>query len=268
MNIKKNINLLHFSKIIIVTLFYVISILFSSCVTQRNLEYLQYKSNKAFAINETYTDNYRLKPDDELFIQIASSDNAEVNVFANALAQQGYSIGSIEPYGASLVSYPVDKNGNIYLPVIGVLSVIDKTLEEVSEIITDSLTNILSQPLVTVKLVNRYVSVLGEVLNPGHYIFTKNKLTIYDAIGLAGDITDYGNRKEVVLTRNENGKNNRIIVNLTDVDILSSEYYYIKPGDMIYVKPLRKKFWGMRQFPYSVVLSTITTAILIYNVIK
>jgi polysaccharide export outer membrane protein len=132
----------------------------------------------------------------------------------------------------------------------------------------DSLTNVLSQPLVTVKLVNRYVSVLGEVRNPGHFPYSQDKLTIYDAIGLAGDITDYGNREEVILARNENGKNIRINVNLNKSDMLASTYLYIRPNDIVYIKPLRKKFWNLRQFPYNVVLGTITTALLIYTVIQ
>lgn len=240
----------------------------TSCVTQRNVEYIQDKNNTIKAFNEAQIDDYKLKSTDELYIQVNSPDEAAVNIFTNTSTQQIYNLGSLQPYGASLISYTIDKEGFILLPVIGRLFVKDKTLSEVSEMITESLVNILSRPMVSVKLVNRYVSVIGEVRNPGHFAYAQDKLTIYDAIGLAGDITDYGNRKQVILTRNENGINNRININLTRSDILSSQYYYIRPGDVIYVKPLRRKFWNMRQFPYTVVLSTVTTAILIYNVIQ
>jgi polysaccharide export outer membrane protein len=248
--------------------FIIFTLLISSCVMQRNVEYLQDKNKNTKTFNEAQVEDYRLKPNDELYIQINSLDDAAANIFSGTSAQQFYNSGSIQPYGASLVSYSIDKEGYLHLPVIGSLSVKDKTLAQVSLMLKESLTNILSQPVVSVKLVNRYVSVLGEVRNPGHFAYAQDKLTIYDAIGLAGDITDYGNRKEVILTRNENGKNIRINVDLTHSEILSTNCYYMRPNDILYVKPLRKKFWGMRQFPYSVILSTITTALLIYNVTK
>jgi polysaccharide export outer membrane protein len=152
--------------------------------------------------------------------------------------------------------------------VIGNIFVKGKTLPEVSITIKDSLYHILNQPIVTVKLVNRYISVLGDVRSPGHYSFSQEKLSIYDAIGYAGDITDYGDRNHVILVRNENGQNIRANLDLTKSDILASDYYYLRPNDIVYVKPLRNKFWGMRQFPFSLIFSTITTGLLIYNIFK
>jgi polysaccharide export outer membrane protein len=154
------------------------------------------------------------------------------------------------------------------MPVIGRILVRDKTLTEVSTILKDSLSHILNQPVVTVKLVNRYVSVLGEVKNPGHFPYSQDKLTIYDALGLAGDITDYGNRNKVILIRNINGENIRINVDITKSDILISDYYNLRPNDIVYVKPLRNKFWGMRQFPFEILFSTLTTALLFYSIFK
>ncbi len=78
---------------------------------------------------------------------------------------------------------------------------------------------------------------------------------------LAGDITVYGNREQVILVRNENGENKRINVNLLNSEILAADYYNLRPNDIIYVKPMKKRFWGLAQFPYAVILSTITTAL-------
>lgn len=239
--------------------------LLSSCVTQKEVEYLQDSKKDNNAYNDPQSKEYRLKPDDELYIQISSLDDASANIFSGSNTQQTYYMGSIQPYGASLMSYTVDKDGYIHLPVIGSMLVKDKTLPQVSEVIRSALVNILNQPLVNVKLVNRYVAVLGEVNNPGHYVFPKNKLTIYEAIGMAGDITDYGNRKEVIIIRNENGKNTRYSINLTNSEVLASDLYYLQPNDMVYVKPMNKKFWGLRQFPFTVWLSILTTAVLYYN---
>lgn len=239
-----------------------------SCVTQKNLEYLHEDKNAFKAYNEAFVEEYKLKPDDELYIQINSLDDPSSNVFSVNSAQQLLSMGTIQPYGASLISHTIDKEGFLLLPVIGRISAAGKTTSQVGDIITQSLTNILSQPMVSVKLVNRYVTVIGEVRNPGHFAYAQDKLTVFDALGMAGDITDYGNRKEVIMTRNENGKNIRIPVNLTKSELMASNNYYVRPNDIIYVKPLRKKFWGLREFPYSVLLSTITTGLLIYSAIK
>jgi len=85
---------------------------------------------------------------------------------------------------------------------------------------------------------------------------------------LAGDITDYGNRNKVILVRNENNNNLRINIDLTKSDLLSSGYYFLRPNDIIYVKPMTKKFWGMRQFPWQVFFSAITTGLLIYEIVR
>lgn len=240
--------------------------LLSSCVTQRDVEYLYDSGVTTF--NEAEFSDYKLKPNDELFVRINSLDEGAANVFSSAGAQTSTYTGGISPYGASLQSYSIDKEGNLLLPLIGNIFVKDKTLSQVSLILRDSLEHILNHPIVSIKLVNRYVTILGEVRNPGHFTFSQDKISIYDAIGLAGDITDYGNRHDVILVRNENGENHRISLDLGRSDALASTYYNIRPNDIIYIKPLKKKFWSMRQFPYSVLLSTITTAILLYEVIK
>ena len=239
----------------------------SSCVTQRRVEYLQDRDKNIKSFKEADYSDYKLKPNDELYIQINSLDEAAANVFS-AGKEQAYYVGTMQPYGASLMSYSIDKDGYLLLPVIGKVLVKDKTVSEVSTILKDSLNHVLNQPIVSVKLVNRYVSVLGEVKNPGHFSYSQDKLTIYDALGLAGDITDYGNRDNVILIRNINGENIRINVDITKSEVLSSDYYNLRPNDIVYVKPLRNKFWGMREFPFTILLSTLTTGLLIYNIFK
>lgn len=240
----------------------------SSCITQSSVEYLQDGSKFSTFFNEAQIDDYKLKPGDELYIQISSIDDATSNVFSSTNTQQNVNIGSTQSYGAYLSSYTVNRDGFLLLPVIRPIPVQGKSITQVSDTIKKSLVNILNQPQVTVKLVNRYISVLGEVKVPGHFVYTQDKLTIFDAISLAGDITDYGNRKEVTITRNEDGKILRISVDLTRSDILASNYYYLRPNDIIYIKPLRQKYWRLQQIPYAIILSTITTGLFFYSVFK
>lgn len=243
-------------------------LIFSSCVTQRNIEYLQRESNDVQSFETTVPDEYKLKPNDELYIQISSIDDPSSNVFSNTGNQQGINLGTIQPYGASLSSYTVNKDGILLFPVIGSIAAEGKSVAEVSETIKKSLDNILNQPVVSVKLVNRYISVLGEVRSPGHFTFAQEKLSVFDALGFAGDITDYGNRNDITIIRNENGKNILIPVDLTNTKVLASEYYYLRPNDILYVKSLKKKLWSFQQVPYAIILSTITTGLFIYSVFK
>jgi polysaccharide biosynthesis/export protein len=252
-----------FNTIMAMTIFFFI---LTGCVTQRDLEYMHAKDKNIQAYTEAEMPDYKLKPNDELYIQFSSLDPAEASIFADSRGQQ--STTTMDPYGAYLISYSIDKDGFLLLPVLGKINVKDKTLSQVSSILTDSLSHILSQPMVKVKLVNRYISILGYVAKPGHYSYSQDKLSIYDALGLAGDITIYGNRKEITLTRTENGKNTRKYIDLTSPDILGSEYYYLRPNDMIYVKPLKKRFWGMQEFPFAIILSALSVTLLFYTVIK
>jgi len=267
MRIFKNYTIKRIGTIIVISL--ITAVFFSSCVTHRNLQYLQDKDNKdkiIISYVEAKIPDYKLKPNDELNITIKSLDDPTTNVFQTLGNQQGSNSGYTTPYSASLTSYMIDKTGFIQLPVIGNMYVEDKTIPEVISMLQDSLTNILNSPSVTVKLVNRYVSVLGEVARPGNFSYSQEKLNVFDALGLAGDITTYGDRNEVILVRNENGKNIRVKIDLTSADLMASEYYYLRPNDMIYIMPLHKKFWGLAQFPWTVLLSTISTVILIYTV--
>lgn len=236
---------------------------FMSCVTQKDLIYMRDKQEALEIFKDAQVPDYKLRPNDELYITIKSLDDVSTNVFMQA-GQASNNI-NLSPYSASLMSYQIDRDGKLQLPVLGDIHVADLTISEVTSIMQDSLQYILSQPTVTVKLVNRYVTVLGEVAVPGHFSYSKERFTIYDALGTAGDILDFGNRHEVVLTRNVNGENKRYIIDLGKPEMLSSELYYIRPNDMIYVKPMKKKFWDLRTFPYGFTIAFVSAAIAVYT---
>lgn len=243
-----------------------ISFLFSSCVTQQKIEYVQNKDHQSKEFTNSPFHDYTLKLNDKLYIQISSLDDAQSTI--SATTQSNQYMSSINPYGASLMSHTVNKDGYVDLPVIGKVLVKDKTVDEVTAMLKEALKNVLNLPIISVKLVNSYISILGEVRNPGRFVYAEDKLTLFDALAMAGDITDYGDRKALIHVRNINGKTIRTEVDLTKSDIASSEFFFLQPNDMIYIKPMRNKFWGLRQFPFAIVLSSITTAILVLNYVK
>ena len=117
---------------------------------------MQDKNEDIRTFREADFPDYKLKPNDELYIQVSSLDEAAAGIFANT-KENAYLVGTIQPYGASLLSYSVDKDGLLHLPVMGSIAAKDRTLSELGEVIKDSLTHVLNQPIVSVKLVNRYV---------------------------------------------------------------------------------------------------------------
>jgi polysaccharide export outer membrane protein len=142
-------------------------------------------------------------------------------------------------------SYLVDKNGDILFPVLGKIKVQNLTVIELQNLLIKELSNYLSNPMVTVQLTNNRVKVLGEVLKPGFVDIENNqRYSILDAITFVGDITVYGDKKAVKLFREtDDGKMERIVLDLTSSDIFASPYFYLKQNDIVVVDPnkTRKK---------------------------
>jgi polysaccharide export outer membrane protein len=117
-------------------------------------------------------------------------------------------------------------------------------------------------------MINNYVSLLGEVQRPGKYPIYKDRLTIFQALAMGGDLSDFSNRQKIRLIRPTVTGNIIKEFSLNDISIMSSEFYYVMPNDVIYAKPMKGRIFQMNAFPYSLILSTVTTFVLILNVLK
>lgn len=137
--------------------------------------------------------------------------------------------------------YLVDKNGNIELPIVGKIHVSGHSTSEAADIITQKAKEFYNDPIVNVRLVNFKITVLGEVNRPSQYIVPDEKVSIVDAIGLAGDLTIFGKRENILLVRNEGGKRVYARLDLNSSDVFNSPYFYLKQGDIVYVEPERRK---------------------------
>jgi polysaccharide export outer membrane protein len=142
----------------------------------------------------------------------------------------------------AIQTYIVDKEGNINYPVIGQVHLAGLTLSQAIECIKKSVSNYVNDPVVNIKIMSFQVTVLGEVLKPGIVFVNHEKISIMDAIGAVGDLTIYGNRKNVLLIReNNNGTIDRIRLDLTSPDLFSSPYFYLQQNDKIYIEPNKAK---------------------------
>ena len=249
-----------------------LAVVAASCSTPlREVTYLNGIKTNLTYINGPVPDEYRIRPNDQLFIQVISDDPTNA-AFLNLINTQG-TFGSLGSNNNSLelITYLVDEHGNINYPQLGEINVEDMTTCQVRDIIQGKVDYYLKSASVFVKLVNRNITVLGEVRNPGQKLMVKNKLTIFEALGSAGDITDYGNRQNVKLIRELPEGKHIAELDLTDPQLLVSPYYYVLPHDILYVEN-RNKIYGAKNMPYaaplSITASVISIGLLIANLFK
>jgi polysaccharide export outer membrane protein len=137
--------------------------------------------------------------------------------------------------------YLVNKDGVINFPILGKLQVKDLTISQLKDTLALKLDPYLKNPIVTARLLNYKITVLGEVAKPATYTLQSERVSVMDAIGMAGDLTIFGKRENVLLIREEAGKRNFIRLNLNSSAIFESQYYYLKQNDIVYVEPNESK---------------------------
>jgi polysaccharide export outer membrane protein len=238
--------------------YYLICVFFlslASCTTPlKEVTYLnEIKPNRDY-LNGPLPDEYKIRPNDQLFIQVISDNPTDV-IFLNLTPQSAGASAS----GSSLelITYLVDEHGKIDYPYLGELKVAELTIPEVKALIQKKVDRYLTGAAVFVKQVNRSITVLGEVTNAGQQVMIKNKLTIFEALGTAGDITDWGNRMNVKLIRETNDGKYIGELDLTDPNLINSPYYYILPHDVIYVEH-RTKVYGAKNLSYATPVSIVS----------
>ncbi|MCF8234128.1 MAG: polysaccharide biosynthesis/export family protein [Bacteroidales bacterium] len=243
-----------------------IALLLGSCVPQKKIKYLQSKVEETQA--QTNFENprkfeYKIQPGDNLYIKIVSVDEKHSNMF-NTMDSR-YANAMQSDAGIYLNSYTVNEEGDVDFPLIGKVHVKNLTVEEVKEELQESLNEYIKESVVIVKMVNFYVTMLGEVTRPGEYKIFQDELNIFEAISIAGDLTDFANRNEVKLVRQTKKGSEIINIDLTDRSLLASDYYFLMPNDILYVEPLKGKQFTFANFPYGIIFSAISTTLLLIN---
>ena len=242
----------------------------SSCVPKKRLTYLQEKERTSNQYPITRTP-YQVQPNDILSITIRTYDAETAQLFnITSLTQQNaLQAGDILFY---LQGYSVNLDGNITLPILGELNVLDKTVEEIQNQVETALSPYFLEEAinVTVQIAGIRFSVVGEVNRPGKYVIYQNQVNIFEALAQSGDISIVGDRKNVMLLRQNLGSVETIYLDLTDADVIKNPDYFIQPNDIINVMPLSQKSYGIGTTGFqtfsqllSVIASTITLVIAI-----
>ena len=249
----------------ILTAFLVI-LISGSCVSRKKLTYLQYsdKSDR-FGIEQESRPSvtpaiYKVMPNDNLFIRVITPDPQWSALF-NMQAGEG----GITQESAALSSYPVDLDGDIEIPYVRKVRVAGKTLSEIKTELDSVFKNYVADAAITVRLVDNNLSIIGEVNVPGRYPITKDRLNVFEALAMAGDLSVYSDRQRVQLIRPSPYGPVIKEFSLSDRSILNSEYYYVMPNDIIYAMPMRGRSFQVNSSVYTLFLTSITTALVIIS---
>jgi len=238
------------------------ALLLAGCNMYKNIPYFKDVPDTlktAQIVNMANVKTPVIRPDDILSILIQSVDPSVTSIYnrdtkstaaitsampsafqPNGIGQQAPSLASAQLNAVS--GYLVDKNGNIELPLIGKTKISGLTTREAADSIKNLLSLYYKDLTVDVRYSNFQVTVLGEVLRPATYTLPNERITVLDALGLAGDLTIYGKRENVLLIRDSTADQKQLIrLNLTSKDIMMSPYFFLKQNDVIYVEPNKQK---------------------------
>lgn len=222
----------------------VLSLAIFSCAPRQEINYMQDIESLALD-NSIKNSRSTLQPGDQLIITVTAKDMDVVKPFNQSYSSSSTITQYSNPSSNNLPqqipvsgpTYIVDTDGNIIFPQIGNVSAKNENLETMRVKLTNLISEYVKNPVVEIKLINFKVSVLGEVTRPGTYVIPDGSTTLLGALGLAGDLTPFGIRTNVLIVRNTDGQITKERVDLTSAQFINSPYYYLKQNDMVYVQP-------------------------------
>ena len=243
---------------------------FVSCVPQKKMLYLKDAEMAAANISKEYINDrsvdYKLQPGDNLFIRVLNTiDERSASAISGEYGARNYLSSDASIY---LQSYTLDEEGCIEMPLTGKIEVKNLTIDQAKAKLQTELDKFVNQTTIIVKLSNFNLTVLGEVTRPGMYKVYQSQINLFEAISMAGNMTNFAKNSEVRIIRQTDNGSEVITVDMGQADILSSPYYYLKPNDIIYVEPLKIKQWGFTAFPYSTVISVISLGVTLVTLVR
>jgi len=223
------------------------SVLFSSCVTNKKIQYLQ---KDDVSVNDAKTDTvlrnydlphfeYKVQPEDILSVRFESLTPEELDFFSKRGQNQNMNVG--QSAGLLIIGELVDPNGEIPLPVIGKVKVSGLNIFEIEEKLKALASPFIQNPLVKVRLVNFRATIMGEVVREGTYVLSNNRVTLLAVVSGAGGLTEFANRSKIKLIRQQNGQSSVQYINLLDERFLASPNFYVHQNDISVVPPLKQR---------------------------
>jgi polysaccharide export outer membrane protein len=240
----------------------------SSCTSHRPLVYLKnIDSVSAESYHPKTRPEYLIQTNDIMYVKIYSLNEEMSSLINQTIGSYQQNLFQNET-SLFINGYTVSDSGNIEIPILGRIRVAGKTMDEAIAAIHERADHYLKDATVIVKLISFKISVIGEVNRPGTYNNFNNQLTVLEAISMAGDITDYGNRKKVLVLRPSATGTYSFRLDLTNSNILSSDGFFLLPNDIVYVEPIKNKSFRINMPAISLAFGSISTLILILNFLQ
>lgn len=232
----------------------------TSCATRKEMVYFQDGPLLTTDVNNMNTELV-YQPNDLITIDINGADPETVQPFKLPPVTFEENISPLNVQGTLRVqAYLIDINGNIDFPSLGTLKIAGMTRSQTTTFFKEKLSDFIKDPIVNIRLANFSISVLGEVNRPGVYTVQDERLSLSEALGLAGDLTNNGKRDNIFLIREVDGEKRFANLDLTSVNIVNSPLYYLKQNDVIYVEPNKAKIRSSTFNPNTaIVISAIST---------
>ena len=250
-------------------LFISICCLLSSCITSKKVNYLQPPDFYIPSYKDSITfEDYKLRVGDRLFVKVYSTDE-KTNILFNGMTNNSQMMLSGTGSASDLYTYLVEKNGSITFPMIGEIQMTGLTLRQATAKLEKAIEPIFKYSSVEMHITNRFFSVLGS----GKSVFIampQEKINIFKALAMAGDIGIYGDRKKVRLVRETDKGSTVKTFDIRSADIIHSEFFYIQPNDIIYIQTVNEKFFSITNLPgfISTAISTFSFGALVYNLLS
>jgi polysaccharide export outer membrane protein len=237
-----------------------------SCGNTRQLTYLQGSFDTA-KLSQVVTKEYLIQKGDLLNI-IVYSDNIEATRIYNQplVAAAGASGGAGSPAG-----YLVDENGFIEFQGLGPIYVDGLTKSQLKDTLNGKLANFLVNPYCTVRYLNNKFTILGEIGHPGVFTIPGDKLSMFEALGLSGDMTFFGRRDNIMVIREVNGKREFARLDITKPEVMASPYFYLQPNDVVIIEANKKKIAANDQVTFrniTIATSIISTIAILYSIFR
>lgn len=259
---RKNINLFFVLILSVFTL--------GSCITAKKVNYLQKPSTYIPSYDDSVGyEEYKLSQTDKLFLRLYSPDS-KTNTLFNGGIQGMQAMNSGGTGSSELYTYTIDENGEIQLPVVGNVFLDGLTIREAKQKIQTAIQSVmLDECYLDLRITDRFFSVIGGSTN-GRYPIMREKMNIFQALALAGDISTFGDRGNIKLIRETVNGTTVSVFDIRSKDIINSDYYYIQPNDVIYIQDVPNQFFSVTSFgnAMSTTFTTISFGALVFNIVK
>ena len=243
-------------------------ILLVSCTTSKQMIYLNdlHSDSTISAVHLKGKSSFesKIQKNDLLWINVGGPNSADLVALNSALGipMQGGAGGALSQAGGQVFGYLVEADGTVKLPYVGKIKAEGLTRIQLEDLLKNEFQAYTKEPVVNVRFMNYKVTIMGDVARPGTFSIPNERITILEAIGMAGDLTVMGKRESILVIREVNGEREIGRVNLLSKDLLLSPFYYLQTNDVIYVEPASAKFFARERLPQFISLAAGSLSLL------